>query len=84
MACYQDGAGESGLYVAADHGGDEAREGGVEIVGGEVGAGEEAREVFGEFIGGLGAGFFLGVVEAEMGMTADARRATAAAIFKCE
>jgi hypothetical protein len=36
-----DGASESGFYVAADYGGDEAREGGVEIAGGEVIAGEE-------------------------------------------
>jgi hypothetical protein len=43
-----DGAGESGFYVAADYGGDEASEGGVEIAGGEVVAGEEGGEVFGE------------------------------------
>jgi hypothetical protein len=29
-----DGAGESGLYIAADNGGDEACEGGAEIAGG--------------------------------------------------
>jgi hypothetical protein len=43
-----DGAGESGFYIAADHGGDEPGEGSVEIAGGKIVAGEEAREVFGE------------------------------------
>jgi hypothetical protein len=36
-----DGAGGSGLYVAADDGGDEASQGGAEIAGGEIFAGEE-------------------------------------------
>jgi hypothetical protein len=35
------GAGGSGFYVAADNGGDEAAQGGAEITGGEVAAGEE-------------------------------------------
>ena len=43
-----DGAGESGFYVAADDGGDEAGHGGAEIAGGEIIAGEEFGEVFGE------------------------------------
>jgi hypothetical protein len=42
------GAGESGLYVAADYGGDEASHGGAEIAGGKIVAGEEAGQVFGE------------------------------------
>jgi hypothetical protein len=42
------GARESGFYIAADYGGDEAGEGSVEIAGGEVVAGEEGGEVFGE------------------------------------
>ena len=42
------GAGESGFYLAADYGGDEACEGSVEIAGGEVVAGEEVGEIFGE------------------------------------
>ncbi len=36
-----DGAGGSGFYIAADNGGDEAGQGGAEIAGGEVVAGEE-------------------------------------------
>jgi hypothetical protein len=79
-----DGAGEFGFYIAADHGGDEASEGGVEIVGGEVVAGEEDGEVFGEFTGGLGTGLLLGMVEAEVGMVADAGGAAAAAIGETE
>jgi hypothetical protein len=40
------GAGGSRFYVAADDGGDEASEGGGEIAGGEVVAGEEVSQVF--------------------------------------
>ena len=36
-----DGVGGLGLYIAADDGGDEACQGGAEIAGGEVVAGEE-------------------------------------------
>jgi len=35
-----DGASDLGLYIAADNGGDEAAQGGAEIAGGEVVAGE--------------------------------------------
>jgi len=75
-----DGAGGSGFYVAADDGGEEAAQGGAEIAGGEVVAGEEIGEVFAERFCGVGAGFFLGVVEAEIGMVAEARGAATAAI----
>src|SRR6267142_6862857 len=75
-----DGAGGSGFYIAADYGGDEACQGGAEIAGGEVVAGEEVGQVFAEFFSGTGSGFFLGVVEAEVGMVADARSAATAAI----
>jgi hypothetical protein len=75
-----DGAGGSGFYIAADNGGDEAAQGGAEIAGGEVVAGEEVGQVFAEFFCGAGAGFFLGVVEAEAGMFAGARGAATAAI----
>jgi hypothetical protein len=79
-----DGAGGSGLYVAADNGGDEAPHGGAEIAGGEVVAGEEVGQVLAERFFGEGAGFFLGVVEAEMGMFAGARSAATAAIRERE
>ena len=75
-----DGAGEFGLYIAADDGGDEARKGGAEIAGGEIVAGEEAGEVFAEFFRGLGAGLLLGMEKAEMGMAASAWSAATAAI----
>ena len=75
-----DGAGEFGIYVAADDGGNEAGEGGAEIAGRKIVAREEAGEILAEFFSGLGAGFFLGVIEAEMGMVAGARSAAAAAI----
>ncbi len=76
-----DGAGEAWFDVAADDGGDETPEGGAEIAGGEVVAGEEVVEIFGERFGGLRLGFLLGVVEAEVGMVADAWGAAAAAVF---
>jgi len=79
-----DGAGGSGFYVAADDGGEEASEGGGEVAGGEVVAGEEIGEVFAERFCGVGAGFFLGVVEAEIGMVAGARGAATAAIRERE
>jgi hypothetical protein len=67
-----DGAGGFGFYIAADDGGDEARQGGAEIAGGEVVAGEEVGQVFAEFFCGTGLGFFLGVVRAEAGIFAGA------------
>jgi hypothetical protein len=79
-----DGAGGSGFYIAADHGGEEAAEGGAEVAGGEVVAGEEVRQVFAERFYGVGASFFLGVVEAEMGIFAGARGAATAAIRERE
>jgi len=75
-----DGAGGSGFYLAADNGGDEASQGGAEIAGGEIVAGEEVVEVFAKRFGGLGAGFFLGMVRAEAGIVAEARSAAMAAI----
>jgi hypothetical protein len=67
-----DRAGGAGLDVAADYGGDQAGYGGADVVGGDVVAGEEGGQVFGEFIGGGGTGFFLGVMITEMRMTTDA------------
>ena len=75
-----DGVGGFGFYIAADNGGDETCQGGAEIAGGEVVAGEEVGQVFAERFCGAGAGFFLGVVEAEVGMVAVARSTATAAI----
>jgi hypothetical protein len=75
-----DGAGGFGFYIAADNGGDEACQGGAEIAGGEIVAGEEVGQVFAERFRGAGPGFLLGVVEAEVGMVTDARSAATAAI----
>src|SRR6266851_4700951 len=54
-----DGVGGFGFYIAAHNGGDEACQGGAEITGGEVVAGEEVGQVFAEFLCGAGAGLFL-------------------------
>ena len=79
-----DGAGGSGFYIASEDGRDETAQGGAEIAGGEVVAGEEVGEVFAEFLCGAGTGFSLGVVEAEMGIFAGARGAATAAIRERE
>jgi hypothetical protein len=79
-----DGAGGFGFYVAADDGGEDAGEGGAEIAGGDVFAGEEVGQVFADGFCGASAGLFLGVVEAEVGMAAGARGAAAAAIGEGE
>src|SRR5260370_8638445 len=79
-----DGAGGSGFYITAEDGGDEADQGGTEIAGGEVVAGEEVGQVFAEGLRGAGTSFFLGVVEAEMGIFAGARGAAKAAIRERE
>ncbi|PYU51118.1 MAG: hypothetical protein DMG48_11330 [Acidobacteria bacterium] len=79
-----DGASGSGFYIAADNCGDEACQSGAEIAGGKVVAGEEGGQVFAEFLRGAGAGFFLGVVEAEVGIIAEARSAATAAIRERE
>jgi len=79
-----EGAGGAGLDVTAGYAGDEAAEGGAEIAGGEVLAGEEIGEVVGEFIGGAGLGVFAGVVGAEVRMTGAAGSAALAAIGEGE
>ena len=45
-----EGAGGARFYIALENGGDEAAEGGAEIVSGEVFAGEEIGEFAGEFM----------------------------------
>jgi hypothetical protein len=79
-----DCAGGFGFYVAADDSGEDARQGGAEIAGGEVAAGKEVGQLLAEFLGGEGLGFFLGVVEAEMGMAGDAGSAATAVIGEGE
>jgi hypothetical protein len=76
-----EGAGGARLDVTAGYAGDEAAEGGAEIAGGKVFAGEEIGQFAGEFIGGAGLGVFAGVAGAEVGMTG---RAALAAIGEGE
>ncbi len=77
-------AGGARFYIATEDGGDEAAEGGAEIVCGEVLAGEEIGQVAGEFIGGAGPGFLASVVEAEVGMIGGTGSAAMAAVGKGE
>jgi hypothetical protein len=66
------------------YGGEEAAEGGVEIAGGEIFAGEEVGDVAAEVFGGEGLGFFAGVEVAEVGMFGGAGSAAAAAVGEGE
>jgi len=79
-----EGAGGARFYIALEDGGEEAAEGGAEIVGGEALSGEEIGQFAGEFIGGAGLGFLAGVVEAEVGMIGGAGSAAVAAVGKGE
>jgi hypothetical protein len=77
-------AGSARFQVAAGDGDKDAAEGSVEVVGGEIVAGEEVGEVVGDVFGGAGLGFFLGVVETEMWIGGDAGSAAAAAVVERE
>jgi len=79
-----EGAGGAGLNVSADDGGQEAAEGGAEIAGGKVLAGEKIGQVAAKLIGSAGLGFLAGVVRAEVGMMGGAGSATLAAVGKGE
>jgi hypothetical protein len=79
-----EGAGGAGLDVAADDGGQEAAEGGAEIAGGKVSAGEEIGEFAGESIGRAGLGVFAVMIGAGVGMTGGAGSAALAAVGESE
>ena len=79
-----EGAGGARLYVTASDSYEDVAEGGVEVIGGEIVAGEEVREIFGESFVGAELGFFLGVVETEVGTGGDAGSAAAAAVVESE
>jgi hypothetical protein len=72
------------LEVTSRDGDEDVGEGGVEIVGGEVVAGEEPREVFGELLGGARTGVPVGVVVAEVGAGGEARGTATAAVGEGE
>jgi len=75
-----EGAGGFGRDVAANGGGEEASEGGVEIAGGEVMAGEEMSDFAAEAVGGLGLVEFAGVERTEQRMAGRAQCAATAAV----
>ena len=79
-----EGAGGAGLDIAASYADDEAAEGGAEIAGGEVLAGEEIGQVAAELIGGAGLGFLAGMIGAEVGMMGGAGSAALAAVGEGE
>jgi len=79
-----EGSGGARFYIALEDGGEDATEGGAEIVGGQVVAGEAIGEFAGELLGKAGPGFFAGMVEAEVGMLGGAGSAAPAAVGKGE
>jgi hypothetical protein len=79
-----EGACGAGLDVTASDGDEDTAEGGVEVVGGEIVAGEEEIEIFTDFLIGAGLSFFLGVVETEVGTGGDAGSAATAAVVESE
>ena len=74
------GAGVAGFDVAAGYGGEQAAQGGTEVAGGEVIAGEEVGQVLAQLFSGLGLRFLLRVMKAEIRVTGGAGSETAAAI----
>ena len=72
------------LYIAASDGDEDAAEGGVEVVGGEIVAGEEVGEILAEFLAGAELGFFSSVVETEVRACGDAGSAATAAVGESE
>ena len=76
----RDGTGDAGFDVSLDDGGNDARESGREVAGGEVVAGEEVGKIGGEKLCSCGAGCFLRVVETELRIGGRARSAATAAV----
>ncbi len=79
-----EGAGGFGRDVATSGGGEEASEGGVEIAGGEVMAGEEMGDFAAKALGGLRLVKLAGVETTEQRMAGLARRAAVAAVREAE
>jgi hypothetical protein len=79
-----EGGGGFGFDVALGYGGEEASEGGGDVAGGDVVAGEEAGDVLAGLFAGEGLGFFFGVEDAEIGMAGAARSAALAAVGEGE
>jgi hypothetical protein len=78
------GGGGFGFDLALGYGGEEASEGGAEIAGGEIAAGQVIGDVFAGFLASEGLGFLAGVEGAEVRMAGLARSAAAAAVDKGE
>jgi hypothetical protein len=79
-----EGGGGFGFDVAFGDGGEDADQGGAEIAGGEITAGEERGYVAADLLGGEGLRFPLGVKAAKAGVASEPRSAAAAAIGEGE
>jgi len=78
------GGGGSRFDLAAGNGGKEAAQGGGQITGGEIIAGEEIGEVAAKLFGGLDLRLLAGVEATELRVAGLARSAAAAAIDEGE
>lgn len=72
------------LDMTLGDGGEKASEGRAEIAGRDIGAGEEASDLFANVSGGESPGFFAGVERTEVGMARLARHAAAVAVAESE
>jgi len=79
-----EGACGARFQVAASDSDEDAAEGGVKVVGGEIVAGEKEGKIFAEVFVGSELGFFFGVVETEVGTDGDTGSAAAAAVVESE
>ncbi len=79
-----EGGGGFGFDMAFGDGGEDAGQGGAEIAGGEITAGEERGYVATDLLGGEGLRFPLGVEAAEARVAREPRSAAATAIGKGE
>ena len=77
-------AGGARFDMAFDDGDEEASEGGVEIAGREIFAGEEVGDVAGETFSGEGLSFFAGVEVAEVRVFGGTGSAAAATVGESE
>ncbi len=79
-----EGGSGSGFDVALGDGGEDAGQGGAEIAGGEITAGEERGYVTAYLLGGEGLRFPLGVEAAKVRVASEPRSAAATAIGEGE
>jgi hypothetical protein len=84
LAQISEGGGSFGFDLPLGSGGEKAAQGGGEIAGREITAGEERGDIAAHFLGGLGLRLLARMEVAEVQMTGKARSATVVAIGEGE